>query len=196
MSAWRRARLRRRMARALEPPPAEAFAGFGLGTLVLPPARVESPECIQLGARVMVHEHAWLCVQRRGGLPDPRLEIGDGCSLNRFVKIVCHGRVTLGAGVLVGDRVYISDVEHEPVPGDAPRLTAPRAVIVEDGVLLGVGVVVKPGVRIGAGAYIGASAVVTADVPPYSLAVGNPARVIRSLDVTTGRWAAVRADPA
>lgn len=184
----RRRRQLRETARALTPPAPHDFAAYGKGTLVIPPARVELPGCIDMGADVMVHEHAWLCVQRRDGLPDPLLRIGDGCSFNRFVKVVCHGSVTFGKGVLVGDRVYVSDVEYEPVAGGAPRLTEPRPVVVEDGVLLGVGVVVKPGVRIGAGAYIGASAVVDFDVPPHSLAAGNPARVLRRLDPGSGRW--------
>ena len=45
---------------------------------------------------------------------------------------------------------------------------------------LGAGVIVCPGVTIGEGAVIGAGSVVTRDIPPYSVAVGNPCRVIRS----------------
>lgn len=188
VTALQRRRVLRATQQALVPPLPRDFAAYGDRTVIVPPARVELPACIELGSDVLLHEHAWLCVQRRDGLPDPRLRIGDGCSFNRFVKVVCHGSVTFGAGVLLGDRVYVSDVEHEPVAGSAPQLTEPRPVVIEDGVLLGVGVVVKPGVRIGAGAYIGASSVVDSDVPPHSLAVGNPARVLRELDPATGRW--------
>lgn len=184
----RRRQVLRATQRALEPPLPRAFAAYGDRSLIVPPARVELPECIELGSDVLLHEHAWLCVQRRDGLPDPRLRIGNGCSFNRFVKVVCHGSVTFGAGVLIGDRVYISDVEHEPVPGGAPQLTDPRPVVIEDGVLVGVGVVIKPGVRIGMGAYIGASSLVDQDVPPHSLAAGNPARILRRLDPESGRW--------
>jgi acetyltransferase-like isoleucine patch superfamily enzyme len=52
-------------------------------------------------------------------------------------------------------------------------------VVIEDDCDLGVGAIVLPGVRIGKGAQIGAGAVVVEDVPPYSVAIGVPARVTR-----------------
>ncbi|HKU43757.1 MAG TPA: DapH/DapD/GlmU-related protein, partial [Polyangiales bacterium] len=59
----------------------------------------------------------------------------------------------------------------------APVDMAP--VFIEDEVNLGVGAIVLPGVRIGRGARIGAGAVVTRDIPPYTVAAGSPARVLR-----------------
>jgi acetyltransferase-like isoleucine patch superfamily enzyme len=50
------------------------------------------------------------------------------------------------------------------------------------GVSIGVNVVILPGVTIGEGSIVGAGAVVTRDIPPYSIAVGNPAKVIRTID--------------
>lgn len=50
------------------------------------------------------------------------------------------------------------------------------------GAVLGVNVIVLPGVTIGEGSIIGAGSVVTKDVPPYSIAVGNPARVVKTID--------------
>ena len=61
-------------------------------------------------------------------------------------------------------------------------------VMIGDGTWLGHNVTVTAGVSIGRGAVIAAGAVVTRDVPPYSLAVGIPARVVRS-------WAPVTARP-
>ena len=55
-------------------------------------------------------------------------------------------------------------------------------VVIDDGAWLGQNVVVTSGVRIGRGAAVGANAVVTKDVPDYSLAVGSPARVVKSWD--------------
>ncbi|TPX44050.1 hypothetical protein SeLEV6574_g04733, partial [Synchytrium endobioticum] len=60
-----------------------------------------------------------------------------------------------------------------------PELAHP--VTVGDDVWIGGNVVILPNVKIGEGAVIGAGAVVTKDVPPYSLAVGNPAKVIKQL---------------
>ena len=68
----------------------------------------------------------------------------------------------------------------EPQPR-RDKLEAAQPITIADNVWLGGGVVVCPGVSIGANSVIGAGAVVTRDVPANSLAVGNPARVIRSI---------------
>lgn len=52
-------------------------------------------------------------------------------------------------------------------------------MIIEDDVWLGYGVIVLPGVRIGRGSVIGAGSVVAKDIPPYSIAVGNPIVIIK-----------------
>jgi acetyltransferase-like isoleucine patch superfamily enzyme len=180
----------RRTTDALLPPPPRAFAAYGANTVIVPPSRIESPDCIELGMGVIVHEHAWLLVQRRPDLPTPSLRIGDKCSLNRFVKIVCLGSVQLGEGVLIGERVYISDVEYLPWTGDDTTrpMTDSKPVVIGDHALLGVGAIVKPGVTIGAEAYIGAGAVIHDDVPEGGLVVGNPARLVRLRNPETGVW--------
>lgn len=183
-------RLLRQTTNALLPPPPSAWAAYGAGTVVIPPARIETPECIALGALVILHEHAWLCVQRRAELPPPSLRIGDRSSLNRFLKIVCLGTVEIGEDVLLGDRVYISDVEFLPWSGEdrTHPLTEPKPVVIGDRVHVGIGVVVKPGVTIGADAFLGAGAVIRDDVPPGGLVVGDPARLVRLRNETTGEW--------
>jgi len=183
-------RLLRQTTNALMPPPPSAWAAYGAGTVVVPPARIETPECIALGTGVLLHEHAWLCVQRRPDLPPPSLRIGDRSSLNRFLKIVCLGSVTLGEDVLLGDRVYISDVEFLPWSGDdhTHPLTEPKPVVIGDRVHVGIGVVVKPGVTVGDDAFLGAGAVLHDDVPAGGLVVGNPARLVRLRNETTGEW--------
>jgi acetyltransferase-like isoleucine patch superfamily enzyme len=164
------------------PPPAWAFAACGPNTTIVPPARIENPGSIKLGDFVLIHEHAWLLARPQSGDDEPTLVLGDRILLQRFVKIVSVGSVIIGDGANIGDHVYISDVEYEPghatVRPQHRPLTVPRPVVIEHHALLGVGTIVKPGVTIGSYAYIGAGSVVTADVPPRSLAVGAPARVI------------------
>jgi acetyltransferase-like isoleucine patch superfamily enzyme len=183
-------RLLRQTATALTPPLPSAWASYGANTVVVPPARIETPECISLGAGVILHEHAWLCVQRRPDLPAPSLRIGDRTSLNRFLKIVCLGTVEIGADVLFADRVYISDVEHLPWDAETRThpLTDPRPVVIGDRVHMGISVVVKPGVTIGDDAFVGAGAVVRDDVPAGGLVVGDPARLVRLRNEATGEW--------
>jgi acetyltransferase-like isoleucine patch superfamily enzyme len=116
--------------------------------------------------------------------PGGRLEIGDHVFVNHGATIHAQLSVTIGSHVLVGDHVAIWDTDfHELEDGVAPRV-AP--VVVEDNVWLGRLAVVLPGVRIGHGSAVGAAAVVTRDVPPGVVVVGNPARVVRELRTPPG----------
>ena len=57
-------------------------------------------------------------------------------------------------------------------------------VVIHDGAHIGIGAIIMPGVTIGEGAIIGAGSVVTHDIPPYCVAVGSPAKVIRTFTDT------------
>jgi len=175
------------------PPPRREFASFGAGSVIIPPARVQSPANIRIGRGVVLHEHVWLCVVPQPGIDPPVLEIGDGTSVNRFVKIVCAGRVSVGADCLVGDHVFIADTHYRfddpTLPIARQPLAAPLPVTIGYGCHIGVRSMIAPGVTIGDNAYVGAGAVVTEDVPPRTVVVGHPARIVRRYDETTGRWA-------
>jgi acetyltransferase-like isoleucine patch superfamily enzyme len=93
--------------------------------------------------------------------------------------------VTIGPDCLIAANCQIIDANgHElsfpAVEARARTRDQPRPVVVEAAVWLGTGVIVLPGVRIGRGSVVGAGSVVTRDIPPMSLAAGNPARVIRT----------------
>ena len=103
--------------------------------------------------------------------------IGGGTTINSY-----HD-VTIGEGALVADDVHITDFDHRTDRLDLPIkdqgiVTSP--VRIGPDVWLGRGVTVLRGVDIGRGSVIGAHSVVTRDIPPHSVAVGAPARVVRS----------------
>jgi acetyltransferase-like isoleucine patch superfamily enzyme len=107
----------------------------------------------------------------------PKSVIGGGTTINSYLD------VNIGEGALIADDVHITDFDHRtdrlelPIK-DQGIVTAP--VRIGPDVWLGRGVTVLRGVDIGRGSVIGAHAVVTRDIPPYSIAVGVPARVVRS----------------
>ena len=111
------------------------------------------------------------------------LHCGDNVYFNVNCVVLDVAPVTIGSNVLFGPGVQLYAASH-PLDAVVRRtLELGRPIHIGDDCWLGGGAIVCPGVTIGAGCVIGAGSVVTRDIPPYSLAVGNPARVSRSLAV-------------
>ena len=92
--------------------------------------------------------------------------------------------ITVGDRVVLGPSVQLYTVNHEidPVARNGTRgPETAKAIVIEDDVWIGGGAIVMPGVRVGRGAVVGAGAVVTRDVEPFTVVVGNPAAVIKRL---------------
>ena len=110
------------------------------------------------------------------------LSVGDKTVLGRDVSINCYLDVEIGAAALFADDVYVSDFDHKfadlTIPIKDQGIAKSRVRIGPD-VWIGTKVTVTRGVVIGEGAVVGANAVVTHDLPPYSVSVGVPARVIK-----------------
>jgi len=86
--------------------------------------------------------------------------------------VYCKGKVSIGRNVTISGHSYF--IAHDPF-----EAVEGKPIVVEDDVFIGVGAIILYGVRIGHHAIIGAGSVVTHDVPPYAVAVGSPAKVIR-----------------
>ena len=108
--------------------------------------------------------------------------IGPRTFINFNAVIADVGRVSIGADVQIGPNVQLLTPTH-PLNPETRRsgLEAAEPITIDDNVWLGGGVIVCPGVTIGRDTVVGAGAVVVKDLPPGVLAVGNPARVVRSL---------------
>lgn len=109
--------------------------------------------------------------------------VGENVFINACCNVQDQGGVRIGNDCLIGHAVVIATLNHAEDPLQRQSLTA-RPVLIEDYVWIGSHVTICPGVTIGYGSIIGAGAVVTKDVPPLSVAVGVPARVIRSIEVS------------
>jgi len=123
--------------------------------------------------------------------PEARLTVGRYALLNG-VRLICDLEVTIGDHCLLSWNVVVMDTYRVPVDAGQrrARLVAglpladglPRPVHIEDNVWVGLESCILPGVTIGEGSVVAARAVVFDDVPPYSVAAGNPARVVRRVD--------------
>jgi maltose O-acetyltransferase len=113
------------------------------------------------------------------------ISIGDRTFVNVGLVALDVAPISIGADVMIGPNVQLLTPTH-PVDPDLRRAKweAARPIVIGDNVWLGGGVVVCPGVTIGADTVVGAGSVVTRDLPPRVVAVGNPARVVRAVDDT------------
>lgn len=159
---------------------------------------------IRLGSLVALDDFSALEVKREGSI-----EIGDNVAIGKFTSIVAkdcqiklgigsnigsHSRIAsesgieIGKGVLVASFCYIGPGNHLP---DSSGSYVSGSMDIKGGVKIGDNcwiashVVILDGVTIGEGSVIGANSFVTKNVPPYSLVVGTPARILKSLrDIT------------
>ncbi|MDW8349552.1 MAG: acyltransferase [Verrucomicrobiae bacterium] len=118
------------------------------------------------------------------GPPKPnKIRIHDHVYINRYTIIDAHQSIEIHPHTLIGPHCFITDADHQYSPEGLTRLQplTPSPVIIESNVWIGAHVSILKGVTIGKNSIIGAGAVVTQPIPPNSLAVGVPAKVIKSL---------------
>ncbi|WP_454300072.1 sugar O-acetyltransferase [Salana multivorans] len=134
---------------------ADLLGTLGEGAYVKPPLFVDYGENIHIGARTFV---------------------------NYNLTALDVASITIGADCQLGPNIQLLTPTHpiDPEPR-RDKLEAAQPIVLEDNVWLGGGVIVCPGVRIGENSVVGAGSVVTKDIPPNVIAVGNPARVIREI---------------
>jgi acetyltransferase-like isoleucine patch superfamily enzyme len=104
---------------------------------------------------------------------------------------VIIGPVTMGHGSGLGQHVFVAGFNHGYEDGTKNSSVQPliiRPTVIEDEAHIGANSVVVAGVRIGKRVQVGAGSVVTKDIPPFSVAIGNPARVVKQYNHETGKW--------
>lgn len=151
--------------------------------------------CGEVALEENVHIYRWSIVELGRGAGSVHIGsntfIQSGCILNAFL-----GNIVIGANSMIAARCALTPYQHGFADTARPMreqpLTSRGDIIIKDNVWLGLNVCVMDGVIIGEGAIVGAGAVVTEDIPPYAIAAGVPARVVRfreekGLDDATGK---------
>ncbi len=171
----------------------------GTNVYVSPRAKIRGGRGIRLDNDVVVESFVELIVDD----PDSRLEIGNitylhsycqiktfkgwikigsNCTINRFAILAGHGGLEIGNNVLISPDVIIYPQNHIFDDPEIPiwkQGISTEGIRIEDDVWIGAGAIILDGVTIGKGSVIGAGAVVTKDIPPYCVAIGAPAVVIK-----------------
>lgn len=117
------------------------------------------------------------------------ITVGDNVTLGaRPTLLATRSTIRIGSNVMFGPGVTVRGGNHRfdivgvPINAVSDEMKRPEddlGVVIEDDVWVGGGATILAGVTIGRGSVIGGSSVVTKSIPPYSIAVGNPARVIK-----------------
>ena len=135
---------------------------------------------LELGAHTLFEPGVWITAPG-----DARIRIGSGCFLNIGVMVASTQLVEIGDHCMLANGCFVSDGDHRfddpdrPVPWQGFSSKGPTRL--GDNVWCGANVVVTSGVQVGERCVIGANSVVTKDVPPFSVAAGVPARVLRPI---------------
>ena len=161
------------------------FYEWGSNSVAVPPLRISGERWISIKAGVYVGPDCWLNAEPAcGATTDPIIVIGEGSSFAGNCVISAVSSVKIGREVLFARNIYVADHSHAYLDAAQPIMRQGiinvGQIVIDDGAWLGQNVVVTPGVHIGRGAVVAANAVVRDDVPDYSLAVGMPARVVKS----------------
>jgi acetyltransferase-like isoleucine patch superfamily enzyme len=137
---------------------------------------------ITLGNKVTIREYAWIQLTSNLNTPGDSLVIGDDTYIGPFAKIGAAAKVTIGRQCQFGPSLTLIAEEHDFDPGDLiiNQGVSRAGISIGDDCWFGTGVTVLDGVTVGRGCVIGANSLVTKDIADFSVAVGSPARVIRS----------------
>jgi len=136
---------------------------------------------LEVGPHALLEPGVWLTAPGAA-----RIRIGGGTFLNLGVMIASMNLVEIGSHCMLANGCLVSDASHRfddpvmPVPWQG--FTTKGTTHVGDNVWCGTNVVITGGVRVGERSVIGANSVVTSDIPPFTVAAGVPARVLRPIE--------------
>lgn len=151
--------------------------------------------CIHIGNDSSIGDYsiltAWTAYEKTKQQFTPSIHIGNHCDIGPQAHITAINSIFIGDNVLIGPRVLITDNSHgeslytmlDTAPQNRP-LHSTGPVVIEDNVWIGEGAMIMPNVHIGRGSIIAANSVVTKDIPPYCVAAGSPAKVIKLMTST------------
>ena len=152
--------------------------------------KVNSPKNIYIGNHVKIDRMSRLSSYEGG-----RIEIEDNCYIGQFFSVMAGGDIIIKKNTLIASYVAIIGENHSMNPeagmryGNQPLIK--QNVLIGENCWVGEKVIILPGVEIGDWSIIGAGSLVNRSIPAYSIAVGNPAKVIKRYDFEKHNWVRV-----
>ena len=146
---------------------------------------------VKIGKNSVIGENSWININNKNG-DGPRLEIGDYCYIGPNAILSTGKKIIISDYFLCGHDCRLIGSNHIYDNPLKPYVSTGAYDIdiieIEENVWMGLNVVVTGNLKIGRGSIISASSVVTKDIPPFSIAVGVPCRVIKRFSFTDKKW--------
>ena len=148
-----------------------------------------------LGNNIRFGSNTRINFYSNNGKKKRKLIIGNNCYFGNRNSFLVGEKIIIGENVLIASDVCITSENHQTNPLDKkeymhqPLVT--KSVKIGSGSWVGEKVVILPGVTIGEKCVIGAGSIVSKNIPSYSIAVGNPAKIIKKFDFNLKEWRSV-----
>jgi len=165
------------------------FRQIGHKSGIIKPLRIIGAQYISIGCGVTIDKFVYLYALDTK--KEPEIRIDDNARIGHYCHIVALDKVHIERDVLIGDRVYIGDNNHNykdiSCPVSEQGVSSKATTVIGAGSWIADGVVIISS-KVGKNCVIGANSVVTQDIPDYSVVVGNPAKIIKYYDPLTEKW--------
>jgi acetyltransferase-like isoleucine patch superfamily enzyme len=166
------------------------FKDFGKAKIYIN-TLITNPDQISIGDKTVVQSGSWLCAIRDNDHSSVKIQIGNNVYLGRYLHLTSIHSVIIKDDVTIADRVFISDNNHGfeniSIPIKDQEVVHKKNVLLDQGSWIGENACILGGC-VGKNSVVGANSVVTTDIPDYSIAVGNPAKIIKRYNFDTKKW--------
>jgi acetyltransferase-like isoleucine patch superfamily enzyme len=169
------------------------FGHYGRNIYIFPGVHIIRPRFISIGDNVTIGKGTDIYVHpTHSGLKDYIIRISNNVHIGSYNIIGARESIIFEENVLIGPHVMIGDHSHQyeniEIPIKLQESKEGGPVRIERDSWIGANVFILPNVTIGRHSVVGANSVVNQDLPPYSVAVGAPARVIKQYDFELKQW--------
>lgn len=152
---------------------------LGISPYIDPSCVFQNEQYVNIGAHVSIGKNSVIsCYNSYAGVSlSPRLTLGDYFWARENLTVFCAGSIWIGSNVTIAGGVFITNENHGKSPKSSNYRENPleiKEIKIGDGCWIGEKVCILPGAMIGEKCIIGAGSVVTGEIPPYSIAAGNP----------------------